>query len=171
MNIMSINEILQLVSNPAISAIFGAIIGAILTVFSGYGVEYWKGKQFKKRIKNFVKAELQIYRNFLTELLEKGEVNEIVKIRTGSDFFRQVKQMLPEHKFNQTNYTGLTAETKSQIFDVESLHALDGVYRLVGYFQINEHYEGVTTLDYLFVSKNEIEKILAFIEIAEKTLN
>lgn len=162
---------MKIIQIPSVSTIIGAIVGAILTVFAGYGVDYWKGQRFNNKIKNFAKAELRTYKKILNELIEKGGTDiQNIKIQSGSETIRKIRQMMPQNKFIQTNYAKLTAETKSQVFDIDSLYALDEVYRLVGDFEMRQVWKNLV-FDYFYATREEINKILEAITIAENSLN
>lgn len=168
---MIVNSFLKLIHDPAISALLGAILGAVFTLIVGYMIEYWKDVKFKKKIRNFVNTELEFYQDFLNKLLVRGrERNGNMEFDDGTENIRWINQMMPlsTKKLKSESYMQLTAETKSSVFSVKTIIALNDVYRLLDYFQYRDvEFSGI--IQRLF-TKAEIDKILEEIQKAKSLL-
>ncbi|MGQ0376366.1 MAG: hypothetical protein ACT4OW_02535 [Nitrososphaerota archaeon] len=131
---MSPSDFVIIFSNPAITAIIGAIAGAFVSFLPLYSIQLHNDNQFKKNIKQLVKIALDSYNNFLNELLTNGkDTNDVLFIEFGDKLIPKIKSIMPNGNFKPINYRNLDGETKAKAF-TKTLAKLEEVYRNIEYF-------------------------------------
>jgi len=114
-------------SSPIVAgaaAIVGGLSGAFFTSHFGIKSEREKHKILVRNVRTLVTNELQEYSHFLT-LLENEPEAESGQIVTSDELAGAAFNMLP---FKPKYYPTMSIETKANVFDKESLNALEGAY-------------------------------------------
>lgn len=134
-----VKQFIEIVSNPAVSAVLGAIAGAAGTAIPTYISERRKNSERNRNITNLIKYELKTYLDFLKEIKSKEKANDnIINIPFSDELITKIKQMMPEQSFRPLNYSGLEVETKSSVFDNATLTSLEQVYAMIRNFSVTE---------------------------------
>lgn len=176
---LTFEEIAKIFSDPTMAAIIGGAVGAIAAFVPTALMERRKAKQFKNNIKRLVRIELEQYDNFLARCIKQGTDNtKTIRFNVGNEMRKEIFETMDEKQvadvafflFRHTNYGGLSAETKSQVFDNDkTLIAMEKAYETLETFQMirgNEisHYDIYFQKDKGTLLKKQIEDALKMIK-------
>lgn len=167
-----IDEIIKIISNPAISALIGAVLGSISTFAVGSLIEHFKNRRFKINIKKLIKTELAYYRNFLETILKEGKNDPTepkwVCVPYKSDLALRMTQVMTDpfnNRLNPQNYPKLKIETKALALDKNNLIDVEETYFQISMFRTS----GGKTIDNLGHHLFDKSKINQLIDKIKKT--
>lgn len=171
---MSSEEILEIFSDPTITAIIGGAVGAVATFIPTLMLERRKTARFKENVKRLVRIELEGYHNFLSQCIKRGtDDTKTMRFHIGNEMrdiiFKEMdsKQIgdVASFSFRPNNYTSLSTETKSQVFDNDkALVAIEQTYEGIKTFRMTlgnqiSHYD-------IYFQKNDVLELIQHIENA-----
>lgn len=126
-------------SNPTISAVFGAVAGAIASFVPTWLLQKRSENNSNNSIKSLVREELKTYSDFIGEMLTQTDprdsnmiqIQNIELIRKANIILSGKIPMMPFAHFKIFNYDQLQPETKTKTFEKDVLMELELVYQKI----------------------------------------